>query len=804
MANKFLIGLGVLVALLALAAVALIVFVDVNRFKPQIAQAVKERFDRTLSIDGDLTLTVFPRLGVALPKTTLSERGGSAAFASVKSARVSVALLPLLAGRIEADTVSVSGLTATIQRNADGSTSIDDLIGAKAADAPSGAPGDAGAPLAFEVGGVVLSDATLTLRDLATRSTVTLKRLNLTAGRLAPTVRTPVDLSTQFSATQPKVSGELKARGELELDLPRKSFGGKGLDLALKAALDRYAIDMAGKAAELRYDAASGALGIGKLEASGKGTLGSLPLDEAHASVPTLAWHPQARRLSLGGVQATARGRLADTGASAPAQTLEAAFAAPRLEVTEASAAGERVTASVKLGGARQAELKLALDGLSGNAQRLKADRLSIEADLHQPLAPDRVRHVVARLASPMTASVDAQTFALSQLAGEITMEDPALQRGTVKLPVAGTLAVDAKKETVAAQFSTRFDETTLVTAATVRGFAPAKLAFEASADKLDLDRYFPPAKAGPGSAGTAPGADPAVDLSALKGLDIAGEARVGRLQARGIKLQDLRMALRLADGRLALAPLSAALYGGSVRASASAQADGNRMGLDATFTGVSVEPLMKDALGRDILAGRGDVQLALTTAGATVGALKRGLDGRAALTLRDGAVKGIDVAQLLRGARKYLGGGQTQTQTGSAAEKTDFSELTASFAIKDGVARGDDLDLKSALIRLRGAGSVDLAAASLDYTLRATVVGTPKGQDLVDYSVLQGVTVPVTLSGPFEKISYSVDWGAVARDALRANTTGRVRELLNVPRDETQKPPLQRATDKLKDLLGR
>jgi AsmA protein len=369
-------------------------------------------------------------------------------------------------------------------------------------------------------------------------------------------------------------------------------------------------------------------------------------------------------------------------------------------------------------------------------------------------------------------------------------MEDPALAQKSVKLPVTGRLALDAKKELVDAGFSTRFDDTTLAAEFDLRGFAAPRLSFEASADKLNLDRYFPPARPGPGNDSADPKADPSIDLAMLKELNLSGEARVGQLQVRGVKLQNLRVVARAGDGRLVLAPISSALYGGSVNATAFAQAD-NRLGLDAAFTGISIEPLLKDALDRDVLAGRGDVKLTLASAGGTVGALKRALDGSGTVALRDGTVKGIDVARLLSGARKYLSSGQTQTRTGSAAEKTDFSELKASFVIKDGVARGDDLALKSALINVQGAGQVDLARASLDYLVRATVVGNAQGE-LVDLRLLHGVTVPVKLSGPFEKISYSVEWGAVARDMLRSNTAGRVREAG------------QRALDAVKGLFGR
>jgi AsmA protein len=260
----------------------------------------------------------------------------------------------------------------------------------------------------------------------------------------------------------------------------------------------------------------------------------------------------------------------------------------------------------------------------------------------------------------------------------------------------------------------------------------------------------------------------------------------------RGIRTQNLRVVLRAANGRLAVAPLTAALYGGNIDASAFAQAD-NRMGLDARLTGVNIEPLLRDALDKDLLAGRGNVSLDVTTAGATVGALKRGLTGSGAIALRDGAVKGFNVAQALRNARSLLAGGGTETRTGSAAERTDFSELTATFTVKNGVAHSDDLDLKSPLVRVSGAGQVDLAAGTLDYTVRASVVGTLKGQDGRDINELRGVTVPVRLSGPFEKVAYAVDWGSVAKDALKSQTTEQLKEKLQ-----------PKARDLLKGLLGR
>ena len=103
-------------AALLLVLAALAVFVasfDVNRFKADIVQAVQARTGRTLRFDGDLALALFPSIGIKLPATTLSERGRDAPFAQLASAQASVALLPLLRGRVEIDALSIDGLRAT-------------------------------------------------------------------------------------------------------------------------------------------------------------------------------------------------------------------------------------------------------------------------------------------------------------------------------------------------------------------------------------------------------------------------------------------------------------------------------------------------------------------------------------------------------------------------------------------------------------------------------------------------------------------------------------------------------------------
>jgi AsmA protein len=346
---------------------------------------------------------------------------------------------------------------------------------------------------------------------------------------------------------------------------------------------------------------------------------------------------------------------------------------------------------------------------------------------------------------------------------------------------------------------------------------------FEVEIDRLNLDRYLPapaPGGAPAGKAAAAPaakegkpaaatgsaaGEDPKVDLSALKPLNLSGEARIGSLQVHNAKAAKVRVGVHAAGGHLELAPLSANLYEGSLSATSKVDADGNRIAVNAALDGISIEPLLKDLMGKDILEGHGGVKLNVETGGATVGAMRRALGGSASLALRDGAVHGINIAQKLRDVKSALSGVPSQTQAANSAEKTDFSELTGSFSIKNGVATNNDLQAKSPLLRVNGAGTIDIGAGALDYTVQASVVGTLAGQGGAELSGLRGVTVPVHLSGPFTALSYQLDWGSLARQAAKAKAVEQLQNLLgNKLKQGDQSPAQKNLGDALKNLLGK
>ena len=112
-----------------------------------------------------------------------------------------------------------------------------------------------------------------------------------------------------------------------------------------------------------------------------------------------------------------------------------------------------------------------------------------------------------------------------------------------------------------------------------------------------------------------------------------------------------------------------------------------------------------------------------MSTSGPDAAAYKRNLDGRVSLRVADGAVKGVNVAAYLRQAQARLSG-KPVAEAGEA-QQTDFSDLTATITLDGGVARNEDLSLRSPLLRVAGEGSANLNTEAIDYLVKASVVGT-------------------------------------------------------------------------------
>lgn len=702
---------GGLVAVIVAIVAAFAMLFDPNEFKGQIERVTKEQLQRTLKLEGDVKLAYFPKLGVSLGKMTLSERNSASEFASLESAHVSVAVMPLLSGRAVVDEVRIAGFKAGIVKGRDGKTNLEDLFaGADAASSPqsggsqpSVGPGDIG----FNVSGIRLERASLNYRDEKSGEEISLTGLELKTGRIADGVPGKFELSAAAKRNKPALDLKLKVSGSYRFDLAAGSISLSGLQTNLSGAV----------------------AGITGLDLKLKGDLTAVP-KKGEATAENLA--------------------LEASGASGK-ERIEMRLSIPRLAV-----AGE---------GARAAEM--------GGELQLKAEGRSMNASL-------KLSGVAA---SAIAASVDA-------LSVDIQIESPALAEKKLSVPIRGSLRADLEKSTATAVLSARFDESNIQAKLGVTRFAPLATIFDVNIDRLNVDKYFPPETAASGALGSAdpkpgtPSGDSPVDLSALKDLQTSGRISIGALTVKSVKLSAVKAEIRAANGKLDISPHSANLYQGTLNGSLSANSSDNQITAKQNLNAVSIGPLVRDLAGKDAIEGRGNIAIDLTASGTTVDAMKKALAGSARLQLKDGAIKGINLAETLRKAKAALGSKSAQQQAATGAAKTDFSELSASFAISKGVAHNEDLQAKAPLFRLTGSGDIDIGNSNLNYVAMASVVATAQGQGGEELSHVRGLTIPVKLTGSFDAPSYEIDYAAVVKGAV----TERIK---------------QKVEDKIKESLG-
>jgi len=259
---------------------------------------------------------------------------------------------------------------------------------------------------------------------------------------------------------------------------------------------------------------------------------------------------------------------------------------------------------------------------------------------------------------------------------------------------------------------------------------------------------------------------DEPIDFALLGLLDTDAKLSISRLIVRDIKIDQTDVTVALKNGVAKSLFDRLDLYGGTGRGQIDIDASAQTPTVTARMVvdGVSAEPLLKDAASLDWLSGRGKLTLATTGTGTTQRQLVSTLRGKTSFEFTDGAVKGFNVANALRGLQQ----GRFTGLSASPSEKTDFSQLTASFDIVNGVATNQDLTMLSPLLRITGHGSVMLPDRTIDYTLSPKLVADLSGQG--GNTGLAGLQIPIRIVGPWDRPDIAPDLSKIdAGQAVQA-----------------------------------
>ena len=289
-----------------------------------------------------------------------------------------------------------------------------------------------------------------------------------------------------------------------------------------------------------------------------------------------------------------------------------------------------------------------------------------------------------------------------------------------------------------------------------VEDYARPAASFKLQSSSLDVDRltgWQRPAADATDTAVAVPDAEPAADvqialpMELLRKLKLDGELDIGRLVAQGLTMSNLQLKVKAGAGVIDLKPMQMDLYEGHFDGWVKLDARGEKpvYSVHKNLSSFHIGAFLQDFMQKDPVSGLANVQIDATTRGDWLSQLKANLDGKVAVAIADGALTGFNLRAEIDQARASLKGEKLSDRE---VKKTDFSALSLSGVINQGVFATDDLNLQAPLLRVGGAGTVNLVKESVDYLVNAKLVGTTKGQSAGTINELSGLLIPVAITG--------------------------------------------------------
>ncbi|MBA1149169.1 AsmA family protein [Ectothiorhodospiraceae bacterium WFHF3C12] len=714
--KRLLLGVAIVLVLLAAGLAVLVWTFDANAYRAEIAAAVEQRTGREFALDGELSLTIYPWLGLAMEQARLGNAPGfgDAPMARVERVHLAARLWPLLSGDVELGRVTLRGLRLRLARAADGTTNWQDLAFAPAQPrvvAVAQPAEGAGAPAWLRqarLAGLEVIDAEVIWSDLRSGQELALEAMDLTAEDIRLGRSVPLE-----------TDGNVKLPGEMTA----------GFDLSTRVQVDEALARATADDIELIAEVSGPGIPAGRQRATVTGALSAdLAAKRVDVTPLTLTWGPVEATgemaVDAGGAAPTVRGRL-DLAQFDPGEVFET--------------------------------LEMALPE-TGDPQALESARGELR-------------------------------FAFAD----------------------GRLAVPELKLVL--------DQSTLTGNAMVAAFAPPDVRFDLSLDAIDADRYLPPGSEEetaptPGQAAAGAGGNA---LEPLRNLRLDGRFAAGSITAGGTELTEVNAQVKAENGVMRVHPLRAKVYGGQYEGDVTVDARGDEptFKLNEKLSRIDAEPLVQQFAGKDLLRGLGSLSLDVTASGTGLDAWLGSATGRADFRFENGAVKGMNLAQQLRGAVQRLEG---ESAPEVEVRETDFTELTGSMRIEDGVVRNDDLAASSPLLRVNGEGKANLRDRTVNYLLTVNVVNTLTGQGGDPLDKLRRIPVPVRIKGPLLEPDITLDLQAALtarqrekvekkQEAIKQDVQeerDRAREELQEKRDEAKQKAQEKLEKKLEGLLNR
>ncbi|HEY4696884.1 MAG TPA: AsmA family protein [Gallionella sp.] len=698
-------ALGAVLVILLLITVVLGLFIltfDANNFKSEIIQFVKERTQRELVLQGDIKVTFLPKLGLDSGKLSLSQRNSAKEFASINNARLYIAWWPLFKRQLVFDRVEIDGIHANVVRLKDGTTNFDDLL----------ISDEHLSPLTFDIDSVRITGSSINWQDELESQRLALHDLQLETGRLADTAPSNLTASFRLDSERARINARVQLKSRLFFD--RKA--------------GRYEF------ADLEGSLEGEAWQVNNLALDFKASLDSYPAQGSLTAEELLV---------------SATGKLGQ-------RNLAVKLALPSLKIINNAYSGDQLTLDASL---------YQLDEISSVAMQLPAfeaaNRIFSAAELSADFDfKGDARTLHGKLTSPLSINFEtAPKFQLGAFALTLTGSHPVLS-GEVTANVTGNMDVDYAAQNAKLDLVARIDDSKIAGTVALKDFNRPAYAAGINVNRLDLDRYL----AGEWIKLFQDDAT-AFNTSGFKDMVLHGSLRAGEIKMDKFRVSKLAADIKVEKSMITISPLAAHLYGGALKGSLSVTAHETPLiSVRQNLNGLQMGALLAGTAAAGRLAGKGSIDMDISTQGNSVGALRKALNGSVSLALAHGSLAGINLRTALIEGRSDLGTRNAERiRLANFTDMTQFSELKATFNFNDGKAGAAGFEMKSPLIRTAGDGEFDPDSGKMNYRLNATVSSAINRRTGGELFELKGITVPIRVSGPYAAPDIAFDFAAAS-----------------------------------------
>ncbi|WP_048306480.1 AsmA family protein [Halomonas sp. PR-M31] len=738
---------GILGLIVVAAVVYMTTFFDPNDLKPRLVEAVREQSGLELALEGPLSWSFYPRLGVSvedarawLPKQSQEDTP----FAAIDSAEVSLAFAPLLSGDIAIDGLMLDGMRLDLVRDEQGRGNWETLLErlqdekTEKALAPASA-GPAmkqdGPDVALDIASVEINNSQVSYADRRSDLDVTVRDLSISSSNVNPEKAFPIKSHFLIDSVAPQLSSKVDLKSKVRLGLDDGRYVLEGLSLDSQTEMAQWPDRK--QTLSLKAKQVLGEINSGDYRLEGA----ELKANLAH---PTLGEKPLPLNLTFEG---------------------EANTEQQTAQIHDLLLTSEK---GLKLTGTLSFTELLSSPNYTGQIK----------------LAPLSLRPWLERFGSKLN-----------------TADDKAMSQVALTSPIKG----DMQKANLT-NLTLVMDDNTFGGQLGV-GLDGKAYTFDLEGERLNLDDYLPPVEKdaakesaaffgplGIDSAYAQEETNELVPVEALRDLTVDGKLSLTELKIKNLTLSQPSLSLKGDDGRLALERFDARLYDGTLNVGAklNVREPPIRWAFAPQLKDVQIVPLVEDYSGEPSpLRGRLNLDGDFTSRTNSSDTLISNLNGNANFQVADGAVFDVNVSQELCTAVAMLEGEST---TRDWSKDTQFERLSGSIRVINGVAHNDDLKIVIPGIELTGDGRLNLPTQRFDYDARARFVDTVDAACKVNPR-LERVPLPLHCEGALE--GEPKQWCGFDRQAFQQSLT-------ELARDEVKRKASEKISKKIEERLGK